>query len=469
VKSGLRRLRNAASAGSQPPVPLSPNSYRRASMFDLGVGRQSKESQLRAYGMSGTVYAIVSLLQQSCASPAWHLYKKQPVDGRRRYTTGDMGADQRTEVVNHAAGALWAKPNLFHSGFAFREGSNQHLELTGETFWVADRDNALRVPTSLWFVNPARMEPVPSPDDYLVGWIYNGPNGEQVPLTLDQVIQEKLPDPVDQFRGTGPVAAIMPNIQQQRYATEYQRNLFLNSADAGGVIQVGDAANKVRWTDREFDDFTDRWRESHQGIANAGRVGILENGATWIPSGQSNKDLEYGNLRLANRDEIREAWRMHKHMLGTVDDVNRANAETAEDMFTADLVLPRLERRKDTLNCWLLPMFGSTGQGVEFDYDDPSSVNQEAANAELLAKSQAAAALVDAGYDPSDVLEAVGLPDMAVVEKAVQAPALPPAWVPEAPALPSAAPAQGADPDDVSNYLKYLSGLNGHAYAGSQR
>jgi phage portal protein BeeE len=465
VKSALRRLGNAMSA---PPVPMAPaGAYRRGHMFDLGVGRQSREQQMRAYGMSGTVFSIVSLLQQAAASPAWHLYKKQPVDGRRRYSTGDEGSDQRTEVVNHAATALWDKPNDFHSGFAFREGANQHLELTGETFWVVNRENALGIPTSLWYVSPARMEPIPDPDDYLVGWVYTGPNGEQVPLRRDEVILEKLPDPLDPFRGLGPVASLMPNIQQQRYATEHQRNLFINGADHGGIIQFGDAQNRIRLTDREMDEFTERWRESHQGVARAGRVGILENGAAWIPSGQTNKDLEYGALRLANRDELREGWRMHKHMLGTVDDVNRANAQTAEDIFTGWQTVPRLERRKDTLNCWLLPMFGATAGGLEFDYEDPSKVNQDEANQELIAKATAAKALVDAGYDPAEVLEAVGLPDMGVVEKATQAPAMPPGWVPE---LPSAAPAQPADDlDGVSNYLKRLAGLNGHSYAGSQR
>lgn len=464
MKSALRRVRNAM---TPPPVPMAPyGGYGRGHMFDLGVGRSSKEQQLRAYGMSGTVFSIVSLLQQAAASPRWHLYKKQPVDGRRRYTTADQGSDQRTEIVSHPALSLWGRPNDFHTGFEFREGSNQHFELTGETFWVLNRENALGMPTSLWYVRPDRMEPVPDPDDYLIGWVYTGPNGEQVPLQLGEVIQEKLPDPLDPFRGAGPVSSVMPNIQQQRYATDYQRNVFLNGAEPGGVVQFGDAQNRIRLTDREFDEFTDRWRESHLGIARAARVGVLENGATWVPNSHTNKDMEYSNLRLSNRDELREAWRIHKHMLGTVDDVNRANAMTAEDIFTSQSTLPRLERRRDTLNFKLLPMFGDVTS--EFDFEDPSSVNQDEANQELTAKATAAQLLVDAGYEPHAVLEAVGLPDMDVVEKATQEPSMPPGWVPAPPALPSAAPQQDTS-GDVSNYLKYLSGLNGHAYAGSQR
>lgn len=395
----------------KPPVPVSSPNYRRGKRFDLGLGRASKEAQLNAYRQSGTVYSIVSLLQSAPASITWHMYKKQPQDGRRRYTTGDRGSDQRTEVVQHAALQLWQKPNDFMSSFEFQEGCNQHLELAGETFWVLNRE-VVNFPTSMWYVRPDRMEPVPDPDDYLVGWIYNSPDGTQIPLKVDEVIQEKMPDPLDSFRGAGPVGSIMPNIEQQHYATEYQRNLFFNGADPGGIIQA-----PIKLSDTEFDELVDRWREMHQGVARAGRVGVLENGLTWVPNGHSNKDLEYGNLRLANRDEIREAWRMHKAMLGTVEDVNRANAQTAEEVFVGWQTIPRLERRKNTLNHKLLPMFGSTSSSVEFDYEDPSPENREVDNAELMAKSQAAMTLINSGFNPDDVLEVVGLPAMRFEEK----------------------------------------------------
>lgn len=402
MKSSIRILRNQA----KPPVPLGDGwQYRTGVSFNLGSGRQDRETFMRQYGISGTLYGIISLLAESSATPTWRLYKKQPVDGRRRYSTGDMGSDQRVEVVQHAAINLWNSPNDFHSGFEFREGAQMHEELTGETFWVLDMDAGF--PTGMWYVRPDRMDPIASPDDYLVGWVYTGPNGQQVPLKLDEVILEKRPDPLDPYRGAGPVASILPNIQQQRYATEYQRNLFLNGANPGGVITVPNRLNE-----QELDELIDRWRESHRGVARAGHVGVLEDGMTWQPATNSNKDMEYSNLRLANRDELREAWRIHKAMMGTADDVNRANAQTAQEVFVAWQVMPRLNRRRDTLNTKLLPLFGSTSQGVQFDYDDPSPVNAETAATELVNKSSAASVLITAGFDPDDVLEVVGLPSM---------------------------------------------------------
>ncbi|MCW2900995.1 MAG: portal protein, partial [Streptosporangiaceae bacterium] len=214
--------------------------------------------------------------------------------------------------------------------------------------------------------------------------------------------------------------------------------------------------------DDEFDQMIDRWRDSHRGVGRAHRVAVLEGGATWVPNGSAQKDMDFVNLRGDSRDAIREALGMHKVMTGVTDDVNRANAQTGEEVFANWKIVPRLDRWKDVLNFQFLPLFGSTGTDVEFDYIYPLPANREQDNAELTAKTAAAEALVNAGYDPHSVLEVVGLPDMEVAETAVQAPGLPPGWVPEAPAAPAApgaAPAQDGQ-ELAARLRKMLS--NGH-------
>src|SRR5581483_7030935 len=104
---------------------------------------------------------------------------------------------------------------------------------------------------------------------------------------------------------------------------------------------------------------------------------------------------------------------------------------------------PRLDRWRDVINTQFLPLFGSAGEDVEFDYSFPMPLNREQDNAELAAKT-----LVEAGYDPAAVLEVVGLPAMPAVVTATQAPALPPGWVPGETA-PAAAPA-GAGDDETA-------------------
>jgi HK97 family phage portal protein len=362
---------------------------------------------MRTFGTAGTVYQIVSLLASSVASPDWRLYRKPVADGRVRYTTGDQGSDQRTEVVRHAALSLWRRPNNFYTRHELVETSQQHMELVGECFWVLEYGPA-NFPLAMWPVRPDRMIPVPSSANFLDGWVYIGPSGEKVPLQVNEVIQTKFPNPMDPYRGLGPVQSVLVDIDAMKYSTEWNRNFFINSAEPGGIIQVPE-----KLSDTEFNELSHRWRESHQGVARAHRVAILEN-ATWVDRHLSMRDMEFTQLRGVSRDVIREAWGIHKSMLGNADDVNRANAQTAEEVFGRWKIVPRLERMKLTLNERFLPLFGATGEGVEFDYVNPLPDDREADNAELTAKANAAATLVAAGFNEDDVCEVVGLPPMRI-------------------------------------------------------
>ncbi|NUS26054.1 MAG: phage portal protein [Streptomyces sp.] len=429
MSSLIGKMLAKAGSSSEPPVPFAGRGYLRQSGMDMGA---DPTSYMRAYGASGTVFSIVSLLARQTAKKDWHLYRKQPEDGRRRYTTGDKGSDQRVEVIKHLAMKLWNRPNDFMTGFQLRELSQTYLDLTGEGYIVVGYDSRASFPMSLWSVRPDRMEPVPHREKFLAGFIYTGPSGERVPLETHEVIQIKYPNPFDPYHGLGPVQSILVDIDAAKYSAAWNRNFFLNSATPGGVIQVD-----KRLSDDEWNEFTNRWRESHRGMGAAHRVAVLEQGAEWVPNAHTIRDMDFGNLRGMSRDVMREAFTIHKAILGTSDDVNRANAVTAQEHFESFLLTDRLDRWKDVLNCSYLPLFGSTGEGVEMDYEDPVTSNREADALELKSKAQAAQWLVDAGYDPHDVLETVGLPDMGVVEKATQAPALPPNWVPAAP------PAQG--------------------------
>lgn len=428
----------SATTSDDPPI-----AYSRSGMAPntLMQGGSDPAAYMRAYGSSGTVYSIVSMLARQTAKKQWHLYRQAPQDGRRRYTTGDKGSDQRVEVIQHQAMALWNRPNSFMTGFQFRELSQTYLDTTGEGYIIVQREGRATFPTSLWPVRPDRMEPVPSAENFLAGYVYRGPSGEAVPLQLDEVIMIKYPNPYDLYHGLGPIQSILVDIDASKYSAQWNRNFFLNSAAPGGIIQVD-----KRLSDDEWNEFTNRWRESHRGVGAAHRVAILEAGAQWVPNAHTIRDMDFAGLRNVSRDVIREAFAMHKAILGTTDDVNRANAQTAQELFEAFLVTDRLDRWRDVLNFFYLPLFGATGQGVEMDHDDAVTSNREADANELKAKAAAVQQFVDSGYDPHDVLEVVGLPDMDTVEKAEQTPALPPGWVPALPPAP-AAPNAPQQPD----------------------
>jgi HK97 family phage portal protein len=403
MRSTLRLLRNQAT-----PVAMAGPSFRLPLLHP-----NTTDVQLRAYGSVGTLFAIVHRTSESTSQVGWRLYRAQS-DGRRRYE----GEETRTEVTRHAALDLWARPNPWQTRQEFVEATQQHLDLTGEGWWIVGRSPLADLPLELWCVRPDRMAPVPHPEKFISGYVYTAPGGEQVPLGIEDVIQLKMPNPLDPYRGLGPVQSVLVDLDAARYSAEWNRNFFLNSAEPGGIIE-----SPERLTDDEFNEFTARWKEQHQGVSAAHRVAILEK-MTWKDRSISQRDMQFVELRKIAREIIREAFGIHGHMIGLSEDVNKANAEAGAASFGKWLVRPRLQRIKGALNSRLLPMFGTTTSGLELDHDDPEPPDRESDDRERTSKAAAFATLVGAGVDPEDAAMLCGWPSVRMAE---QAPAAEPA------------------------------------------
>lgn len=378
------------------PVPFA----SRGQTYGRGIfgSNRSAEGQMRAMTATGTLFAIVDCTSNATALVDWKLWRKAK-SGRK---------EDRVEVTSHAALDLWNKPNGFMPRQEFVEAQQQHFDLTGEAWWVIARKPGIKLPLEMWPVRPDRMTPVPDRDSFLSGYIYTSPDGEQIPLGLDEVIQLRRPNPLDPYRGLSPVLSILPDLDTSRYAAEWARAFFLNSAQPGGIIEV-----PVHLHDNEFNEMRDRWAEQHKGVNNAHRVAIIEHGAKWADRTISQRDMQFVELRGATRDAVREAYRISKTAIGDFEDINRASALAAKSWFAEQQTIPRLERIKGALNFELLPMYGATAQGLEFDYEPPAAPDPEVEAQQLTARSDAAAVLVNAGFDPAGTLSAVGLPEIA--------------------------------------------------------
>jgi HK97 family phage portal protein len=402
VKSTIALIANRA------PVPLVSKAERTLSMPLFHPNTMT--TQMNAYGGVGTLFAVVHRLSESTGQVDWRLYRKQS-DARVHYEE----QESRREVTRHAALDLWARPNPWQTGQEFREATQQHLDLCGEGWWVIVRSPRSSLPLEMWTIRPDRMAPVPHRERFIDGYVYTSPDGELIPLGLDEVIQIKLPNPLDPYRGLGPVQAILVDVDAARYSAEWNRNFFINSAEPGGIIEFPE-----RLEDKEWDEFTMRWREQHQGVSAAHRVAILERG-TWKDRVISQRDMQFTELRKLARDVIREAFGMHGHMIGLTEDVNKANAEAADTGYGKWQLRPRLNRLRGVANMRLLPMFRATG--LEFDYEDPEPPDREANDRERTSKADAFKTYIDAGVDPATAAMVCGLPEL---EMAPQGPAIPP-------------------------------------------
>lgn len=390
AKSVLGKLAGALT--NRAPVPYVGKSGGGIDIAQRGT--MSRTGQLESYGSLGTVFTIVNRLANTTAQIDWKLYRNA-ASGR---------PEDRTEVSVHPALVLLNEPNQFFTRQELFETVQQHIDLTGEGCIVVFR--AGRVPVELWPVRPDRMAPAKDRNEFIVGWVYTDPDGKQVPLKREDVIFIRMPSPLDVYRGMGPVAAMGIDIETSRYAREWNRNFFRNSAQPGGIIEFPQELD-----DSTFERITQRWREQHRGVANAHRVAIIEEGGKWVTNAYSMRDMEFTALRDMSRAEIREAFGFPKPLLGDVDDVNRATAEAMDVIYGRWLLTPRLERWKGALNNDLLRLFNARGQ-LCFEYDKEAVVpaDRVADNANMKASTDALVALVGAGFDPLAVCEYLDLP-----------------------------------------------------------
>ncbi len=358
-----------------------------------------QEAQMRAMGAVGTLFAIVNRTSTSTAAVDWELWRKA-ASGK---------PEDRVQVLRHAALDLLNKPNAFYSREHLFETSQQHLDLTGEAWWVVA--SAAGLPLELWPVRPDRMTPVPHRTDFIAGYVYTSPDGEQVPLTREQVIFTKMPNPLDPYRGMGPVQSILVDLDTDAGQRAWNRAFFQNSAEPGGIIEV-----EKRLSDAEFAEMVARWQEQHRGVHNAHRVAVIEQGK-WVDRNLSQRDMQFVEGAQVTRDAILLAFGMPKFALGVLDDVNRSSAAESDRWFDKHLTVTRLERWKGSLNQWLLPLFGAAARGLEFDYVNPVAEDKDADNADRDSRVSAAVALIGTGrVDPVSVLAEFGLDAIGVVE-----------------------------------------------------
>jgi HK97 family phage portal protein len=374
----------------------------------LAFGEGVQVDQLRMqelYGTVSTLFGVVSAISMAVSRTKWELYRKAP----------NGNPEDRTVVRNHPALVVWSKPNPFYTRQEFVESFEQHVDLTGEGWWVMYRDPRAPAlgPMEIWPVRPDRMQVVKSPTEFLLGYIYRGPDGQDVPLDRDEVIQIRMPNPIDPYRGMGAVQSLLSTVQGQAAALAYNRNFFRNDASPGGIITFPEELD-----DDEWKRFKRRWDATHQGVSNAHKVATLEGGAKWEAGTYSYDEMQFTELIGVSRDLVREAFLVHKHILGQSDDVNRANAIAADDAFAARVVEPRLERIKGALNNDFLPLFPRS-QDLEFDYLNPRPKNAEEDNADRASRTTAYKTLVDAGVDPNDAAEVAGLPPMNAIREPI--------------------------------------------------
>lgn len=371
--------------------------------------RGDQAAQLSAMGASAALFGIVNRTSTAVAKETWHLHRAKP-GGVCAYEHAGETCDAKnvTLVDKHPALSVLNRPNGFYTTQEYFESGQQHVDLTGEGWTIMSRIGSM--PFELWVARPDRMIVVTDQRDFLVGYIYVDPDGQEMPIRKEDVLSIRMPDPNNPYRGMGPVQTVLSNIDSGGYSSEWNANFFRNGARPGGIVKLS-----RKMSDPDFNQLVERFNINHRGTANANRTAFLEEG-DWVDvKPMSIADMQFVETNNLNRDTIMLAFTASKFDVGILDDVNRATAEAADVSFGNRMTIPRLDRWRGMLNSDFLPQFpGYVPGALSFAYSNPVPADREANRTDKTAAVEIYVALVDAGVNPVEAAEYAGLPPMQV-------------------------------------------------------
>jgi HK97 family phage portal protein len=307
----------------------------------------------------GWVYACVKAIADAVSQMELKLQRK----------SGDRWED----VDEHIALQTLRYVNTHQTTSELVFATQAFQELGGDTFWYLPKGGMTKKPAEIWTLDPSRMWVVKDSREFVKGYVFKSATGDQIPLTTDKVIHFKTFNPQNPYRGLGTVQAAALAIDTDKYASQYNRNFFLNSALPSGTLEA-----EGTLTDAQFNRIREQWNARYQGTDNAHKVAILEGGLKFNSISVNQRDMQFLEQRQFSRDEILALFRVPKSLLGLAEDFNRANIEGVEYNFIKYVVKPKMQFIVDRLNEFYLPLFGVNTKDMRFALVDPVPEDKEA-------------------------------------------------------------------------------------------
>jgi len=342
----------------QREAPYFPEANR---LFFLSPHLQTSEQSGRLaqpYREHVWVYACINAIAQSVSSVPL-LFK--------------TGSRKNPKLVeSHPLVELFETPNPMMSGSQLIEATLVYLGLTGEAFYILDRDSEKEVPKELWVVHPGRFkEAVDEKTGLISGWIYSK-GTRQIPLRPYEVVFFRYFNPYHDYRGLAPLQAARAGVEQDYWAGRYNLAFFKNSAQPGGVLETS-----ANLTDEEFQRLLAQFEDRHRGGGKAHRIALLEGGITYKQTGLSQKDMDFLEQRRWNQEEIMAAFKVPKGELGIYEDINFATSKTQRKLFWENTLLPKMALIEFVLWGQLFRHIDSGRVWAEFDYNSISALQED--------------------------------------------------------------------------------------------
>lgn len=275
----------------------------------------------------------------------------------------------RERVRDHALPRLIKRPNDDMTGYEFFELVSRSLDIWGN-FYARIVRNGRGQPSALIPVHPTAVTVERVKTTGRVRYRISDPSGLVAILLDDEVLHVKN-STTDGLIGQSPIQIARASLGLAIAQNETASTIASQGLRPAALVSVPNA--KIGPDSRKA---LDELFNSHGGPYNAGKVVILEGGATWQPAAFSAEDSQFLESRQMAATDVARIFSVPPASLGLTNTVSYgSSAQAAQDLVTATLN-PLAARIEAAFERALLP--ADSDLFLEFDLDsllraDPST------------------------------------------------------------------------------------------------
>ena len=171
--------------------------------------------------------------------------------------------------------------------------------------------NGLGQVKELWWLRPSRFKVVPDPASYIKGYIYSK-DGADIAFAPDEVVWFRYPNPIEEYAGLSPIAALRMSIDMNVDAIRFNRRFFQNDATPGRVY----LKSELDLTSAQAEELRLRWERAHKDPNRAHSIAILDKSAELKSLAVSQREMEFVEAQHFTKEEICGAYGISPVLIG---------------------------------------------------------------------------------------------------------------------------------------------------------
>lgn len=275
-------------------------------------------------------WAAVRIISGTLAALPFKVYARQADGGKT------PRPDHRIYPLVHE------RPNEYVDWVTFAETRMAHVLCYGNGYAEIQRDGAGR-PVALWPLLPNRTSRALAEDGTFYYKVRLA-SGEEVPLADANVLHVKGLG-FDGYTGYDVVQYHKDTIGYGVAVKEYGARFFANNGNPGGVLE-----HPQHLSDSAYKRLKECWHEEHEGLSNAHRLQILEEGMKFNAIGVDPDKAQALEVQKWNVDDCSRIFQIPPHKLGSMEFSKYNNVEQLQLDFMCTTMLYWFRKWEQEIN-----------------------------------------------------------------------------------------------------------------------